>query len=111
MECPPLDRQKLILDLRLAAKGNKIKILVSVLNKDKIRILGTETDSINSKQMRIELSETEFRKLFSGSVEYKLVEKSSESGLYCQRYVLGYTIPARYKKYIRMIQIPDPQFE
>jgi hypothetical protein len=111
IECPPPNRQKLILDLTLTFQGSKNKILSTLLGQDKIRTLGTETDFENFKQLRIELSESEFRKVFSGSMKYKLVEKSSGPGQYCHRYIQNYTIPTRYKKYIRTMKIPDPQLE
>ncbi|XDD52318.1 hypothetical protein AB3N59_18430 [Leptospira sp. WS92.C1] len=103
------------MNLRLVVgQEGKVRILTSKLRKDKIRILGiekTEIDSQKFTQMRIELSEFKFRKIFSGSVEYKFVERSSGPGLYCQRYVRDYIIPKRYQIYIHTMTIPDPQWE
>ncbi|WP_036095446.1 hypothetical protein [Leptospira weilii] len=111
LKCPPMDRQSLILDLNVSDKGNHLNLLLSQLRNEKIQIIDVEKSSKKRAQVRIEILESAFRPLFSGSLEYKLVEYSSHSGTYCQRYIRNYTIPLRYKKFIREIQIPDPQVE
>ncbi|MBW0435115.1 hypothetical protein HGB47_15990 [Leptospira yasudae] len=109
--CPPADRGDLVLNLHLFCKGKKIEILTVNLNKDKIRIVGIEKESKRSTTVKIEISEKEFGRIFSGSMEYRLVERSSGSGLYCQPYVKTYRIPKRYQRCVRTIEIPDPQLE
>ncbi|TGL75767.1 hypothetical protein [Leptospira yasudae] len=109
--CPPAVRGNLVLNLHLFCKGKKIEILTANLNKDKIRILGIEKESKRSTTVKIEISEKEFGRIFSGSMEYRLVERSSGPGLYCQSYVKTYRIPKRYERCVRTIEIPDPQLE
>ncbi|EJO71781.1 hypothetical protein [Leptospira kirschneri] len=109
--CSPADRGNLVLNLHLFCKWRKIEILTANLNKDKIRILGIEKESKRSTTVKIEISEKEFGRIFSGSMEYRLVERSSGPGLYCQSYVKTYRIPKRYRRCVRTIEIPDPQLE
>ncbi|MFA4794518.1 hypothetical protein [Leptospira kirschneri] len=110
-DCPTADRGNLVLKLHLFCKGRKIEILTANLNKDKIRILGIEKESKRSTTVKIEISEKEFGRIFSGSMEYRLVERSSGPGLYCQSYIKTYRIPKRYRRCVRTIEIPDPQLE
>ncbi|WP_017850823.1 hypothetical protein ACO1KB_21370 [Leptospira interrogans serovar Szwajizak] len=107
--CPSVDRQKLILDLLVQSKN--VKLLISKFRREKIRILGTEKILKNLVQIRIEILESEFRKIFSGFIEYRVVSQSANYGFYCQRYIQKYKISLRYRKYIREIRIPDPQIE
>lgn len=109
--CPSVDRGNLVLNLHLFCKAKNIEILTVNLNKDKIRIIGIEKESMGSTTVKIEISEKEFGRIFSGSMEYRLVERSSSSGLYCQPYVQAYRIPKRYKRCVHTIEIPDPQLE
>ncbi|WP_420843391.1 hypothetical protein [Leptospira alstonii] len=108
-KCPPVlsDREPLVLDLSVSDRN--LNILLSKLRNEKIQIVDIEKISKKQAQVRIEILESEFQTLFSGSVEYSLVEYSSHSGTYCQRYIRSYRIPFRFKKFIWEIRVPDPQ--
>ncbi|WP_237578394.1 hypothetical protein [Leptospira mayottensis] len=106
--CPPKEKEDLVLDVITRVKDAQ-KVIFK-LGKDGIEVISTETDE-NFTVLRVGISTFSFQKIFSGKTEFKLVQYSSRTGFYCQRYIRGYKIPIRYRKYVREIRIPDPQIE